>query len=610
MTTQFPTPAETLPLAQLYLHELNPRKTVTEAEIEEMADSLAMGGLLQNLIGLRQGRAKKTGIVGGGRRLRALQLLADRGTPLGGIEDWQGAIPVLVTSDPAQALAWAAAENEARAALTPADEVRLYRDLAEQSLSPGAIARAHAVSERRVKQRLRLARLPEPVLDALAAGEIGPDVAAAMTVSTDEAAILSVLEDARGRDVTARAVRVTLTKHAVRGDDRLARFVGVEAYTAAGGAITEDLFEDEHVFEDPALLDRLFFAKLGGAAQDIRDDEGWANVTAHPDDYLPYGFEGKLVQLHPDPVDLPEGDATELEALSEAGYWNLDDAQRARRAELEERTRGTLTPEQRATATIWIYVDRQGTLRRSDAFAPAQPAKKPASTTTADSISGAPEEPPAPALSEALKQDLRAIRTLALQHALMQPDNLTLVLALLAHETDGVAGWNRLLGLRFETPHTRVSVDEGLTLPEALTEIDVDGTGPASAEAITAMLEDDTSAHLETLQAVLARAASARPDDYGRKIEALAETDIRALWRPTLANFWGRCRAPYLDAVWGELGLADYDDLAETWSKAKTKEKAEILARLFDPASGAREAAGLGPKVRATIDTWLPEEMK
>ena len=51
-----------------------------------------------------------------------------------------------------------------------------------------------------------------------------------------------------------------LTETAVHAaNDRRATFVGVEAYEAAGGEITRDLFENDHGgwLQDPALLDRL-----------------------------------------------------------------------------------------------------------------------------------------------------------------------------------------------------------------------------------------------------------------------------------------------------------------------------------------------------------------
>lgn len=69
------------PLAQrscchLYLHPLNPRHDVPEAEIVALAENIRDLGVIQNLAGLRDD-AGKVGIIAGRRRLRALALLQD-----------------------------------------------------------------------------------------------------------------------------------------------------------------------------------------------------------------------------------------------------------------------------------------------------------------------------------------------------------------------------------------------------------------------------------------------------------------------------------------------------------------------------------------------------
>ena len=52
-----------------------------------------------------------------------------------------------------------------------------------------------------------------------------------------------------------------LTEERVPGASAVARFVGVDAYEAAGGTVMRDLFADEHEhgvwFEDPVLLEKL-----------------------------------------------------------------------------------------------------------------------------------------------------------------------------------------------------------------------------------------------------------------------------------------------------------------------------------------------------------------
>jgi ParB family chromosome partitioning protein len=65
--------------------------------------------------------------------------------------------------------------------------------------------------------------------------------------------------------------------------DALARFVGVEAYEAAGGGIRRDLFADEQkgVFlTDAGLLEKLAHDRLADAAESVRAEGwGWVEVT-------------------------------------------------------------------------------------------------------------------------------------------------------------------------------------------------------------------------------------------------------------------------------------------------------------------------------------------
>jgi ParB family chromosome partitioning protein len=104
---------------------------------------------------------------------------------------------------------------------------------------------------------------------------------------TDDHARQQEVWQGLGWDKGADAIRRALTEGQVDAEDRRARFVGAEAYVAAGGVITPDLFDDENggYFADPALLDRLVLAKLEQEAQAVRA-EGWAWVMVTPE-YLP-----------------------------------------------------------------------------------------------------------------------------------------------------------------------------------------------------------------------------------------------------------------------------------------------------------------------------------
>ena len=68
-----------IPLNKLVASEDNVRKTAgADTALHELASSIAAHGLLQSLV-VRKHRKGKFAVVAGGRRLAALQLLADAG---------------------------------------------------------------------------------------------------------------------------------------------------------------------------------------------------------------------------------------------------------------------------------------------------------------------------------------------------------------------------------------------------------------------------------------------------------------------------------------------------------------------------------------------------
>ena len=109
---------EYVPMADLYLSDLNPRQEVVEEGIALLAESIATCGLIQNLSGSRD-QDGKVGIVAGGRRLRALQLAVKLDPSL-------DPVPVRLAPDAKTAQVWANVENAARVDLNPADEIRAF----------------------------------------------------------------------------------------------------------------------------------------------------------------------------------------------------------------------------------------------------------------------------------------------------------------------------------------------------------------------------------------------------------------------------------------------------------------------------------------------------
>ena len=82
--------------------------------------------------------------------------------------------------------------------------------------------------------------------------------------------------------------------------DRRVRFVGLEAYEAAGGAVRRDLFEPEDggFVQDVALLETLVRQKLESIADEVKA-EGWNWTEAR----LSFGWDEQKAFACGEPVE-------------------------------------------------------------------------------------------------------------------------------------------------------------------------------------------------------------------------------------------------------------------------------------------------------------------
>ncbi len=250
-----------IPLDRLVLSPANVRKIPASAsEDAELKASIRAGGLKQNLIVCPvAGEPERFAVTAGGRRLKAMQELAIEGAIAGDCE-----VPCLIEQSDA-ALETSLMENTVRAAMHPADEFAAMAALIDGGAAVEAVAARFGVSERHVRQRLKLGKLAPELLDAFRAGSVSLDVIMAFTLGADHAAQLAVWGQVKDQHyVSPHQIRRLLTGSAVALDSDLALFVGIDAYEAAGGRVTRDLFsgEDKGFLDDAALVNRLAIEKL------------------------------------------------------------------------------------------------------------------------------------------------------------------------------------------------------------------------------------------------------------------------------------------------------------------------------------------------------------
>lgn len=265
-------------------------------------------------------------MVAGGRRYAALQLLV-KAKRLAR----NAAVPCIVRRAGA-AEEDSLAENTMREALHPLDQFRAFQALREDhGLGDEEIAARFFVTPAVVRQRLKLAAV-SPKLQALYAEEaMTLEQLMAFSITADQArqeAVWEALSRSYSRD--AYAIRRLLNEDSVRGNDKLAVYVGIDAYVAAGGTLERDLFGEDNGghLRDVVLLSRLAEDKLGAGLERVRG-EGWLWVEAALE--LPYGYLSDLRRLRAEVVPLgPEAQAerdrlqAEVETL-EADYATAED---------------------------------------------------------------------------------------------------------------------------------------------------------------------------------------------------------------------------------------------------------------------------------------------
>jgi ParB family chromosome partitioning protein len=96
--------------------------------------------------------------------------------------------------------------------------------------------------------------------------------------------------------------------------------------------------------------------------------------------------------------------------------------------------------------------------------------------------------------------------------------------------------------------------------------------------------------------------------DLYRSMGKALDVEVRDIWTPTKAAFWGRMPGTYLDAVFAGLaGLDEASDVLRAFRKAKKGEKAEQIEKLFrDPDYQA--AVSLTETQIAAIADWMPND--
>jgi len=637
----------TIPLKKLLPSPRNVRRDTDEQADLQLKADIEARGLLQNLVvaPARKPRGSFT-VEAGGRRLRALKALADEGK-LGPAHE----VACLVIGGGAAMTQEASlAENFQRLAMNPADECLAFGQLIEQGADVEGIARRFGLTVRFVEGRLRLSALAPAVFEALGAGEITLDVAKAYAATPDRERQAWVFEQI-GRGYSGAhpdSIRRMMTQATASATDRRARFVGEEAYVAAGGRIERDLFSEDQATRwlDVPLLERLAAEKLDTLAADAAAANGLAWVRPTLDNWIGHGH---LAGLHHVPVEaepLSEQEEARVEAL-EAEIHALaptvddesvtDEDREAAEAEIQSRNEAIraiidkpplLEPEVRAAAGTFLLLGDNGQPRLHTSFyqeqAPdedeedeADPGRSPAQVDL--SAGGRPGAaiPAKPLLSQRLKEELSMQRRDILAATVAAAPDLALDLAIFLmvdpidgytsersgsslfarHPTDPV--------LDFRTPEAPATI----TLARMSEALDRSwaayDTRAERFDAFRALGDEARAAWLahavaRTLEASLG-GGEAGGCAFHDHLAQLLEIDVAQWWRPRGVTWFDRVpKALALEALTDVGGPA----FAARYAKTKKAELSEACERIF-----AGEFVG-EVEVKQAALAWVPEPMR
>jgi len=299
-------------LNRLILSPQNVRK-VEPTGINELAQMIASQGLLNPLIvtvNSTQDGVTLYAVEAGGRRLRALQMLAQEGMIS---QDW----PIeckLIDSD--SALEVSLAENIAQEGMHPADEFEAYQALAQSGMPIAAISKKFGVTEVHVQRRLKMSAVAPELFALYRNNEMTMDQLMALASTDDKALQVRVWNTLPNYQRSAYYLKKQLFQDEVNTKDKRLKIVSLDDYKAAGGEVRVDLFSEDgdELITDPTLLDELVAKALEQKKADLLA-EGWGWVEVSPTPVYSYNLREKYVMFKPDPRDPTEAEQKKLDDL-------------------------------------------------------------------------------------------------------------------------------------------------------------------------------------------------------------------------------------------------------------------------------------------------------
>jgi ParB family chromosome partitioning protein len=544
-----------------------------------------------------------------------LQLLAKRGAMAK-----NAAIACQVVASDAAAEA-SLAENVQHVAMNAMDEFEAFAGLIENGHSVEDVARRFGCPLRKVEQRLALGRLSPKIRAAYRKRDLTLAVAEAFAITDSHAAQERVFKQMHKPITHAQSVRQALTQSRLAAADKLVKFVGLDAYEAAGGRIVRDLFEDDAAFLDNSdLLHRLAFERI----EKIRDQilaEGWGWAEAHLGHGSIEGCAGERLHAKAKRLSAPQRqEIATLEAAiaaidarleaengDETALWEERECAEARLDALRAASM-TWDPKQMAYAGASIAIDHagkpaitRGLIKRADMRALDKLRNiKPASAKNGERNEHGGADPSGPHLTKSLSKRLTQARTRGLRTALTLNPNVAL--ALVVHVLlRASASRKAIAGVGLAAKPVAFEDNDECERRRIACAADAPEDEPALFAACLAMPTDRL---LSALAVLLAETVDFTHEDTNRwdrdkqvmsdALAAALDLDMTKFWEPD-RDFFAACPKPMTIAAL---------QTAPAIAKLGEAERAGALAAF----AKMKKSELAGAAAHALRDTgWLPE---
>jgi ParB family transcriptional regulator, chromosome partitioning protein len=603
-------------LSKLVSGRRNPRRVKPEREAHRrLVASIRAFGLLEPLVVRPAGEngSKHYQVIAGNRRLAALREVhrASETEPKIACE--------IREADDATADALSLSENFAREAMHPLDEAEAFAKLAsDDTKGVEAIGAEFGVSERYVRQRMKLAGLAGTVKAAYREGSIDTGTAEAFaTVPEDRQ--LEVWKELNGHPRHAEQVRNVIANAWI--DASLAQF---DLGKLPDSAVSRDLFSDRVLVERQAFMAAQTQALESHRLALIEDGWGEVVVGSYENvhdrlvamDHLEREFDAetnrKLERLHERQRKL-EAKLDTAEEGDESALQEKFEALEAEEQEIIGKAREYFSAATKAKTTVFFILDADGKVRR-EVRVPRQ-RNHPSGNNSWGSaeVPGETKPPTSADLSDRQCAASFTHQALAVREALLgNPQARKRVLALMLH--DKVR--SEALAVRHDANGTTIHAarTEGFTSPvrdrliARRTGLDpfADEQPVEDVQAFT-RLGKLTAARLDTLIDVLVvecvTAHLHQPTALIRQLADELNVDIRTSWRPD-ADWLSGYQKIQLAHLLGELHGPTYNPAVETRKKS---ELVDVLAKLFsDAADGKLE----DKKLAERANRWLPANLR